>query len=73
MPLKDWRKIQTILTSIGLRGDLRTCTLVSHEIGAATAALTAYLYPCGQTESVEDEAEGYITLPKKEEWRNLKV
>ena len=73
IPLKDWRKIQTILIDIGLREAVRTRTLVSHEIDAVTAALTAYLYLRGQTESIGDEAEGYITLPKKKDWRNLKV
>jgi predicted nuclease with RNAse H fold len=37
------------------------------------AALTAYLYLRSQTESAGDEAEGYIVLPKKQCWRNLKV
>jgi predicted nuclease with RNAse H fold len=71
--LKEWRKIQTILVSIGLRGELRPRILVSHEIDAVTAALTAYLYLRSQTESAGDEAEGYIVLPKKQYWRNLKV
>ena len=73
MPLKDWRKIQTTLTGIGLRGDLRTHRLVSHEIDVVMAALTAYLYLRSQTESAGDEAEGYVVLPKKQYWRTLKV
>lgn len=73
MSLKDWRKIQTTLTGIGLRGDLRTRRLVSHEIDVVMAALTAYLYLRSQTESAGYEAEGYIVLPKKQYWRNLKV
>jgi len=73
MPLKDWRKIQTALAGIGLRRDLRTRRLVSHEIDVVMAALTAYLYLRSQTESAGDEAEGYIVLPKKQYWRNPKV
>jgi predicted nuclease with RNAse H fold len=71
--LKHWRKIQTTLTGIGLRGDLRTRRLVSHEIDAVMTALTAYLSLRSQTESAGDEAEGYVVLPKKQYWRNLKV
>jgi len=73
MPLKDWREIQKTLKSIGLEGSLKVCTLKSHEIDAATAALTAYLYIKGLTESLGDEEEGYIIVPKKQDWRNIKL
>jgi predicted nuclease with RNAse H fold len=73
MPLKDWRKIQTILMQIGLEGDLTIRTLVSHEIDAITAALTAHLYMQNQTEAIGDEEEGYIIIPKKQDWRTLQI
>lgn len=73
MPLKDWREIQKTLKSIGLEGSLKVRTLKSHEIDAATAALTAYLYIKGLTESLGDEEEGYIIVPKKQDWRNIKL
>jgi len=73
MSLKDWRKIQAILESIGLRGDFKTRTLTPHEIDAMTSALTAYLHLQSQTESLGDDAEGYIIIPKKQDWRTLKV
>ena len=73
MPLKDCKEIQKILKTIGLDGDLRTRTLESHEIDAVTAALTAYLYMKNQTEAVGDKKEGYIIIPKKQHWRQLKI
>jgi len=73
MPLKDWRKIQTILTQIGLEGEPAVRTLTPHEIDAITAALTAYLHIQGQTEAIGDEEEGYIIIPKKQDWRKLKI
>jgi len=73
MPLKDWREIQTILASIGLEGDLKVRALTPHEIDAITSALTAYLYMQNQTEAIGDEEEGYITVPKKQDWRELKI
>jgi hypothetical protein len=73
MPLKDWGKIQTLLKSIGLKGDLETRALTPHEIDAITAALTAYLHMQKQTESIGNEEEGYIIVPKKMDWRTLKI
>ena len=73
MPLKDWGKIQTLLKDIGLKGDIETRHLTPHEIDAVTAALTAYLQIQNQTESVGDEEEGYIIIPKKMDWRTLKI
>jgi predicted nuclease with RNAse H fold len=72
MPTKEWGKIQAIFTHIGLEGDLKTRMLSSHEIDAVTAALTGYLYLAGWTECVGDE-EGHIVVPKKVEWRKLKL
>ena len=73
MPSKDWEKIQTILETIGLEGDLKVRALKSHEIDAVTAALTAYLYMQNQTETIGDEEEGCIIVPKKQNWRKIKI
>ena len=73
MPSKDWRKIQTILKSIGLEGDLKVRTLTPHELDAITAALTAYLRLQNQTEALGDKEEGYIIIPKKQDWRTLQI
>jgi predicted nuclease with RNAse H fold len=73
MPLKDWGKIQTDLTQIGLEGDLKARTLTSHEIDAVMAALTAHLYIRNQTEALGDKEEGYIIIPKKQDWRTLQL
>jgi len=73
MPLKDWRKIQTTLETIGLEGDLKLRALKSHEIDAVTAALTAYLYMKNQAEAIGDGEEGHIIIPKKQDWRTLQI
>jgi predicted nuclease with RNAse H fold len=73
MPLKDWGEIQAILMHMGLEGELTVRTLTSHEIDAVTAALTAYLHIQSQTDSVGDEEEGYIIVPKKQDWRILQI
>jgi predicted nuclease with RNAse H fold len=73
MPLKDWGKIQTILKSIGLKGDIQMRALTPHEIDAVTAALTAHLHIKGQTEEFGDEEEGFIIVPKRQDWRKLKL
>jgi len=73
MPLKDWRKIQTILTQIGLEGEHAVRALTPHEIDAITAALTAYLHIQDQTDAIGEEEEGYIIIPKKQDWRKLKI
>jgi len=73
MPLKDWRKIQTTLETIGLEGDLKLRALKCHEIDAVTAALTAYLHMKNQAEAIGDGEEGYIIIPKKQDWRTLQI
>ena len=73
MPLKDWTAIQEILKSMGLKGELERRPLVTHEIDAITAALTAYLYLKNQTESVGNPQEGYIILPREIDWRTLTI
>jgi hypothetical protein len=73
IPLKDWGKIQTILAQIGLEGDLTVRTLTPHEVDAITAALTAYLHVQNRTEAIGDEREGYIIIPKRQDWRVLQI
>lgn len=73
MPLKDWEKIQKIFISMGLEGTLKTRVLTPHEIDAVTAALTGYLYLQGKTELIGNEEEGYIVVPKKSDWRRLRL
>lgn len=70
MPLKEWETIQETLKIIGLRGELERRTLITHEIDAVTAALTALLYLQKQTETIGDE-NGCIVVPKKRDWRTL--
>ena len=71
MPLKDWKAIQEALKTLGLKGELETRLLATHEIDAVTAALTAVLHLKSQTERVGDEEKGYIMVPKKRDWRTL--
>ncbi|MCX8154161.1 MAG: DUF429 domain-containing protein [Candidatus Bathyarchaeota archaeon] len=71
MPSKDWKAIQAILKNLGLKGELETRTLISHELDAATAALTAVLHLKKQTERLGDREEGYIIVPNKRNWREL--
>ncbi len=73
MPSKDWGKIQAILERIGLKGDLKARSLASHEIDAVTAALTAHLHMQNKTEALGDEEEGYIIVPKKQDWRTFQI
>lgn len=73
IPTKDWKKIQNIFIHIGLKGDLETRVLTSHEIDAVTAALTGYLYLQKKTELIGDEEEGYTVVPTKGDWRRLKL
>jgi len=73
LPVKDWKKIQTALMQIGLEGDLKVHALTSHEIDAILAALAAYLYLKSQAVALGDEKEGYIIVPKKQDWRTLKI
>jgi len=71
MPLKDWETIQEVLKTLGLKGELETRPLATHEIDAVTAALTAALHLKNQTEPIGNEEEGYIIVPKKRDWRTL--
>lgn len=73
IPTKNWGQIQKILVSMGLEGNLKVRILTPHEIDAITSALTAYLHLQGQTETIGDEEEGYIVIPKKQDWRTLKI
>ena len=72
MPLKDWKAIQEILKTLGLKGELETRPLATHEIDAVTAALTAVLHLKSQTERIGDDEEGCIIVPKKRDWRTLR-
>jgi len=73
MPAKDWKEIQKILKSISLEGEFKVRTLTPHEIDAITAALTAHLHMQKQTEALGDKEEGYIIIPKKQDWRTLQI
>ena len=73
MPAKDWKKIQNIFVRMGLEGDLKTRALTPHEVDAATAALTGYLYLQGKIELIGNEEEGYIVVPTKSDWRRLRL
>jgi predicted nuclease with RNAse H fold len=71
MPRKDWKAIQEVLKTLGLKGELETRPLATHEIDAVTAALTAVLHLKSQTERVGGDEEGYIIVPKERDWRTL--
>ncbi|MEM3696070.1 MAG: DUF429 domain-containing protein [Candidatus Bathyarchaeia archaeon] len=73
MPLKEWERIQIALQTLGVEGDIKTRPLTSHEIDAVTAALTAYLHMQNLTEAIGDAEEGFIIVPKKMDWRTLKI
>jgi predicted nuclease with RNAse H fold len=73
IPTKDWKKIQNIFIHMGLKGNLETRALTSHEIDAVTAALTGYLYLQEKTDLIGDGEEGYIVVPTKGDWRRLKL
>jgi len=73
IPPKDWSKIQTVLAQIGFGGDLKSRSLTPHEMDAVTAALTGHLYMKNQTEALGDEEEGFIIVPKKQDWRTIRV
>ncbi len=72
MPLKEWREIEQIFATIGLKRENEKVNLTHHEIDAITAVLTAYLYLENQTELIGDE-EGYIIVPTKCQWRTVKL
>ena len=73
MPTKDWKKIQTVFTQIGLEGDLKTRALTAHEIDAVTAALTGHLHLQGKTQLIGNEKEGHIVVPTESDWRRLQL
>jgi hypothetical protein len=73
LPPKQWRKIQTLLTQIGLSGTHEHRVLTPHEIDAVTAALTAYLHLRGKTVKIGDENEGYIIIPEEMDWRHISL
>jgi predicted nuclease with RNAse H fold len=70
MPLKDWKTIQENLKTLGLKGEIERRPLATHEIDAATAALTATLHLTKQTEQVGD-GKACIIVPQKRNWRTL--
>jgi len=73
IPVKEWGKIQTILTQIGLRGEHQSRVLTPHEIDAVTAAITAQLHLIGKTIRIGSEGEGYIVVPEKNDWRQIDI
>jgi predicted nuclease with RNAse H fold len=70
MPPKDWKAIQEILMTLGLKGEIEIRPLATHEIDAITAALTALLYLKNQTKQISD-GEDSIIVPTKRDWRTL--
>jgi len=70
---KDPKRIQTILLQMGLKGNIEKRVLTTHEIDAAIAALTGYLYLQGKTELIGNDKEGYIAVPVKCNWRKLQL
>jgi predicted nuclease with RNAse H fold len=58
---------------MGLKGSLESRSLTQHESDAIIAGMTGYLYINGQTESVGDPEEGYVIMPKRQDWRKLKI
>jgi len=73
MPTKDWKTIQEIFKSMGLKGTLEERPLKPHEVDAITAALTAYLHMQGLTETVGNHGEGFIIIPKRMDWREIRI
>jgi hypothetical protein len=73
IPTKEWRNIQTFLKQIDLKGDVETRTLTPHEIDAITATLTAYLHLRRKTREIGDKKEGYIVIPQRNVWRQIKI
>lgn len=71
MPLKEWKTIQENLKILGLKGEIETRPLATHEIDAVTAALTAVLHLQNQTEHIGNNEEGYTIVPKKRNWKTL--
>lgn len=73
MPLKKTKEIQAILEELGLEGTWKVQLQTIHELDAAIAALTAQLYLKGLTELFGDEDEGYVIVPKRQNWRDLEI
>lgn len=57
--------------NLGLKGEIETHPVATHEIDAATAALTAVLHLQSQTEIIGDDKESYTIVPKKRNWKTL--
>jgi len=57
--------------NLGLKREIETCPLATHELGAVTAALTAVIHLQGQPEFIGGDKEGYITSPKEINWKTL--
>lgn len=72
MPTNDWRAIQAIFKRLGVKG-IPDQMLTPHEIDAVTAALTAHLHMLGLTETVGNHEEGFIVVPKKMDWQEVKI
>jgi predicted nuclease with RNAse H fold len=70
-PPKDWKTSQEPKKSLGLKGEIETRPLATHEIDAVIAALTVVLHLQGQTDLIGDDKEGYISIPKKRNWKTL--
>lgn len=73
MPAKNWESVRAIFKKMGLRGSLEKHALTPHELDAITAALTAHLHTQGLTEVVGDSEEGFIIIPKRLDWQEIKL
>ncbi|MEM2522805.1 MAG: DUF429 domain-containing protein [Candidatus Bathyarchaeia archaeon] len=73
MPTKDWENIQEIFKKLGLSGTVEKRMLTPHELDAITAAFTAYLHLQGLTETVGSNDEGFIVVPKKLSWQEIRI
>lgn len=71
MPIRDWEEVQRIFVEIGVKVSEKPLT--AHQIDAVTAALTAYLHIKGDEEKIGDNIEGYIIVPKKKAWREVRL
>lgn len=72
MPLKNWSEIQKVLETMGIV-DCIDHEMTPHEIDAIIAALTAYLHRWGLTEAVGDNEGGWIIVPKRTDWRKIRL
>jgi len=71
MPIRDWEELQRIFVEMGVQVSEKPLT--AHQIDAVTAALTAYLHIKGDEEKIGDDIEGYIIVPKKKDWREVRL